>query len=168
MKKRLLSFLFVSFLFALGCSKDDPLPIEKQTKLLAGVGGQSKTWLLVGGSIVDNQGTLDLSTLIACFLDNEYIFSNTAAQAYSCTEGATKCDPADPQNIESGTWFLSIDGKSFSITVDLVGSPNSSLFSYFPFTADVQTLTDTDMTLYMEGDFGGSLVKVTLNFIKKV
>lgn len=35
----------------------------------------------------------------------------------SFDEGATKCDPSDPQT-STGTWSLSADGKTLTITVD--------------------------------------------------
>lgn len=58
-----------------------------------------------------------------CELDN--IFSFLSAGTYTVTEGPTKCDPSDPDLIDSGTWSFQNNETIFRITqfgVDVDGT----------------------------------------------
>lgn len=60
------------------------------------------------------------SSFLPCEKDNLFLFKTNGT--YDNTEGATKCDPMDPQLIDSGSWqlvnnetILNIDGDSFEV-----------------------------------------------------
>mgnify|MGYP006995651492 FL=1 len=74
---------------------------------------------------------------------------------YIVDEGAMKCEPDDPQTI-SGTWILSVDGKTITITYDgivvvltLISINDSTLVVSFPFYEDTDSPTAT-MTLTLQ------------------
>lgn len=137
-------------LFFQSCSKEeDPLPIEVQSKLLAGDKGQSKTWRLTLAEGKEGVGNYQQFNLGACFLDNTYTFSNDPIQSYLGREGPTKCDPSDPNIIERGSWLLTLDAKLVVISANEVYSDNG-LFSLFPFPAKVITLTNSELVIEMD------------------
>lgn len=68
-------------------------------------------------------------------------------------EGATKCDPNDPQTTNDGTWILSADGKS--VTIDY---PNED-----PMTIVITSINDKTLTgsYTLEEDFGSGPLTYT-------
>lgn len=72
-------------------------------------------------------------TIDACSADDCTSFKSGGT--YSLDEGATKCDPADPQTV-SGTFTLSEDGTTLTITQDGLTLP-----------AIVEELTENKMVL---------------------
>lgn len=80
--------------------------MNENKKMLVDVGIWKITKLKVGSDEVP---------LDACFLDNEFHFE--ANNEYTMNEGATKCDPADPQTM-TGEWSLTSNGSGLVITVD--------------------------------------------------
>jgi hypothetical protein len=172
-------FIMKQYLFTLllvvafiGCKKDDdpvPTAAEKQAVLLAGKSGESKTWILTGFEI-DNQDVFEG----LCEYDNEYTFFNNAGQTFEGKEGEEECidwvdlnqnDIIDEgevgtygPDIEGGIWAFTIDGKSVIISSARTES-NFAIFSFFidqgrPLPAKIITLTDTDFNLEMEVTFG--------------
>ena len=99
------SILFIVFILAVGisCNKDEstvPLPVSRaqllarswiQTDLLASLPGGSPTSVFT-------------TVLEACERDNIWNFKSDGT--YTVTEGATKCNVADPDTATSGTWQL--------------------------------------------------------------
>lgn len=61
---------------------------------------------------IDGDGTLEESAE-DCDKDDLITFSDDGT--WNSDEGATKCDPADPQT-STGTWELSSDNSTFTIT----------------------------------------------------
>jgi hypothetical protein len=82
--------LIGSFVFLSSCGGDDPKPKTK-TDLLSGV-----TWKMTRLKVGTLEGDPE-----TCLTDDTYIYQ--ADGVYKFSEGATKCDPADPSSI-NGTW----------------------------------------------------------------
>ncbi len=103
--KLLLPLAFVTVFSS--CGKDDPAP--SNTELLT-----SKTWkqtyLKTAGLTQD---------LDPCELDDRTTFSTDGIHLLD--EGATKCDPSDPQTI-SGTWSFQDDETTLRLSGDGVSS----------------------------------------------
>ncbi len=153
-----------------GCKKDeDPLPIELQSVLLAGVKGQSKSWRITkieGREATEPFGEFQLDN---CFLDNVFTFSNNAGQVYESREGLSKCDSSDPDLIERGSWFLTFDGQLVIISANEVYSDNG-LFGFFglPFPANIESLTEEEFVMDIiltEGEFGAFTYRLTFERI---
>ena len=129
------------------CKKDDPTT----TELLIDADG----WILVsmtvdppivdpitGTSITDFYAQMD-----ACDKDDITIFQDNGT--YIIDEGATKCDPNDPQT-ETGTWVLSadektitIDGESWTIESLTKNSMRVTFPFHEPYTGITYTMTAT-------------------------
>jgi len=86
--------LFV-ILISWSCKKSDPTPVGPNSDLIA------KTWKLTDLTI---NGVSSFSTIPSCTADDLFIFSKDGK--YKHDEGATKCDPTDPQIVETATWSL--------------------------------------------------------------
>lgn len=100
MKKLHTSFLFLSLtLLFTGCSKDDSddnnTPAPTRLELLASHGWRLNAFYING---------IDVTTTVfsLCELDN--IFTYDSDYTYMIDEGPTKCNPGDPQIIETGNW----------------------------------------------------------------
>jgi len=131
------------------CKKDDPTT----TELLI----DSDGWILVsmtvdppivdpisGTSITDFYAQMD-----ACDKDDITIFQDNGT--YITDEGATKCDPNDPQT-ETGTWVLSADEKTITIDGEswtIESLTKSSMRVTFPFDEPYTGITYT-MTATLE------------------
>ncbi|MAT53729.1 MAG: hypothetical protein CMN32_04565 [Saprospirales bacterium] len=131
------------------CKKDDPTT----TELLI----DSDGWILVamtvdppivdpisGTSITDFYAQMD-----ACDKDDITIFQDNGT--YITDEGATKCDPNDPQT-ETGTWALSADEKTITIDGEswtIESLTKSSMRVTFPFNEPYTGITYT-MTATLE------------------
>ncbi|MFN0215458.1 MAG: lipocalin family protein [Saprospiraceae bacterium] len=107
-----LSFLtilaFSAGIFVLAsCKKDD-----SSKDLLT---GQSCWKIVKQESRIDSSDPWTTDVTESCIADNCLSFS--ADGKTSTDEGATKCDPADPQTL-AGTYVLSEDGKTLTITQD--------------------------------------------------
>jgi len=102
----LLVFVFV------GCKKDSP---ASKTSIIA-----SKAWRVTSfkfsvGSVV----VLDyLQGMPACELDNVTKFAT--AGTYIIEEGATKCDPSDPNVYDTGNWKLESNETKFNLDGELL------------------------------------------------
>ncbi len=101
---KILMVAFMGLFILSSCSKDDESAIDHIT------GG---TWKITESrSDIDGDGDLD-DDLESCDRDDEYDFEKDGTLNFD--EGATKCDPNDPQT-EAGTWALSADEKTFTVT----------------------------------------------------
>lgn len=90
------------------CKKDEDSGVDK----IVGV------WQITSSrSDVDGDGDLD-DDLENCSRDDEFDFQKSGTLAFD--EGATKCDPTDPQT-ETGAWALSTDEKTLTLTIDGFG-----------------------------------------------
>ncbi|MBL0146169.1 MAG: hypothetical protein IPP48_10690 [Chitinophagaceae bacterium] len=93
-----LSILF-SALFITGCSKEDG--VKTKTELLTSGG-----WRLENKQVKIGAGnwTDVTSGIAACKKDDAISYSTPST--YTVTEGASKCNVADPTTVETGTWAL--------------------------------------------------------------
>ena len=96
-------------------------------------GSVEGSWIQVGATSDGVNTWNDPDEWDDCEKDDVTTFKSDGK--YEVDEGATKCDPADPQINESGTWSLSADKKTLTL-----GS----------FAFDVVTLTSTDLKVSLE------------------
>lgn len=115
MKKLFITFFAVAFI--LSCKKEDAASLSK-TELLS-----SKPWKWTEGSVspgFDFFGDGKLingeyrSKMPICFQDDIRTF--TAAGQYTNDEGATKCDPADPQIYTESKWVFGAGETTIKFT----------------------------------------------------
>jgi len=78
---------------------DDPTPNPSTTKTELLAGKTSKTWVLTGSKI-NNEDILNQT--LACVRDNNMVFRTD--KSYEWNEGATKCRTQDDQVYEKGMW----------------------------------------------------------------
>jgi hypothetical protein len=128
--------LITAFILSIGACKKDAA--KSKTELLT-----QSNWKIVkeehksgAGAWIDNTATL------ACEKDNQIVFSTTLALEFN--EGATKCNPTDPQILTTGTWsFLTNETQ---LQIALFGTTN--LFS-------LDQLDDNTMVLSRSETIGG-------------
>lgn len=152
-----------------GCGEDDPIPAVAQASLLAGGANQSKTWKLTSGSVSFNGQPSIPFALDPCFGDNLYKFSNNPSQDYEGNEGPSKCSGTDPDVIERGSWFFTVDGKMVIVSADETFSQNGLFSSLFGLTApmNVVELLDATMELEMTQIDGTDTIKYIFEFTKQ-
>ncbi|HRI79737.1 MAG TPA: hypothetical protein PLR06_09405 [Cyclobacteriaceae bacterium] len=138
-------------------------------------------WKLRELSYKIGSGATQTQTLVGCYSDNTYTFTNNAAQSYVANEGASKCNSGNPDLIEQGTWAFTIDGLSLIVGVDQTFSfnglfspeavygldSNNQPYGYpigYPYPAFVQTLTDSSLILIMTNVLGSTTYTYTLTF----
>lgn len=161
--------LFLSVLILLGsCKEDDPEPLmaEIQAVLLAGEMGSSKSWKLTSASYKEGAKPSENFDLTLCFLDNIYLFSNNADQSYRASEGATRCDSADPDVVEAGNWAFTLDGEILIVLSDELSGSDNVLFSFLTYPSEVVALTENSMLLRMSIVEPGTSYTYTLTFVK--
>jgi hypothetical protein len=140
-----------------GCKKDDDektpsTPSQSNTQKLCG-----KNWKMTAFTMSPGfMGFTDVySAMDACEKDNIFKFNTNG----SCTEdeGATKCDPSDPQT-ENGTWAWSDNETKINLLVG--GAPSA------PMNVEVNSgtmlkvnFTETDSTIGTQ--------KFTITFTKQ-
>ncbi len=143
MRNSLLTMGLIALLTFTGCQKDDPPPPTK-TELI------SRDWKVTAMTAVFPApiGTVDiLSQLDACEKDN--IIKIKADGTYTVDEGATKCDPTDPQTVETGNWAFTSNETKLTILDD---------------TWDIVSLSATSLVLKQDTPAGGGFPGGTLNF----
>jgi hypothetical protein len=133
MKKNIL-LLATVISIATGCKKDDDKP--SATTLLT-----SGAWKITAATVspaYDYNGdgikeTEFFSNWKACYRDNTYKFNAGGTGIF--TEGAIKCDPADPQtsqfnwSLKNNDKLLTIWGESYEI-VQLDGNTMKTIFKF--------------------------------------
>ena len=103
LKFGLLAVVAGSLLFS-ACKKDD----KSAAEIL-----QSGSWKLSKDEEkLSTETAWTVNTIEACSADDFTTY--TSATAYTYDEGATKCDPADPQT-SAGSYTISADGKTMSV-----------------------------------------------------
>ena len=102
-------FLLLAFA---SCKKDS----LSKTDLLTDADGWKMVSLTTDPAIVDPFTGTQITDLYAQFdaCDKDDITTFSANGTFVSDEGATKCDPSDPQTT-SGTWLLSADEKTITI-----------------------------------------------------
>ncbi|MFC5271066.1 DUF5004 domain-containing protein [Adhaeribacter terreus] len=122
--KNYLRLLTVACVFIFtACDNDDEDVNPNRTQLLT-----SGSWKITSSTVnpaldFNGDGTIetDLTQFIkACTLDDITIYRSD--KTYSEEEGATKCDPADPQVFRSGTWALGNNDTELTTTASNTSS----------------------------------------------
>ena len=130
MKKSHFFLLGFAILFA-ACGKDDDNGNGTNTEKLTD--GQWKVTASTGTfDLIGTQQTVDIYALLdACEKDNLAQFKSDGTLV--ADEGATKCDPSDPQQ-ENGTWQFNTDetrlvvaGADYSFDAEILELTNSKL-----------------------------------------
>lgn len=133
------------------CDKDDDViqtPVTraqllarswKQTDLLASVPGGSPT-------------SVFLTVMEACQRDNIWTFKSDGT--YIVTEGATKCNAADPDTATTGTWVLT--DSDTKITIDDVNEAAQ--------TFSITELTSSSLKINGNITYGGTAINGTAVF----
>ena len=101
------SILLLSSVILFSCKKDK----DSKTELLT-----SRTWHITQFQYRENTtDPWDIELVTdQCELDN--IFTFLTSGTYTYTEGPTKCDPADPDLIDTGTWMFINDESGIRLT----------------------------------------------------
>lgn len=124
------------------CKKDE----ETKTDLLTSGQWRVTALTLTPGIDLDGDGDLDpdwYSLFEACDKDDYYVFN--ANGTYESNEGATKCDPDDPQT-DSGTWSFVENETKINMDGDIatIEELTKNRFRVSMYDADVdQTLAIT-------------------------
>ena len=99
------SLLFAFVLITSGCSK------SAEDKLTG------HAWVITSLKGAQGGFTVDIFALTeACTKDDETTFNENGT--VTVDEGASKCNSTDPQTYDGGTWVLSEDEKTLSMTSD--------------------------------------------------
>lgn len=131
---RLLSIAVVAAFFALSACKDDDEPNLSRTELLT-----MKPWKITGIAIVGFGGATPPESFQA---DDTFAFNTDGTYVFN--EGATKEDPADPQEI-TGTWefaenetVLKITFSGITLSKDIKELSTSVLKVQYNFLIDIE------------------------------
>ncbi|HET9431464.1 MAG TPA: lipocalin family protein [Chitinophagaceae bacterium] len=149
MFKKILKPTALLLIFALGftsCSKDDdPAPKSKTTLLT------QKDWVMTKlEGKVNNEPYLDIfPSLDACFKDDRYVFKT--GNTFEFNEGPTKCDPADPQIYETGSWAFTNNETKITIGSDPYSIDQIDENSFIISSSEMTTV---DTTVYIKITFG--------------
>ncbi len=107
----------------LNCKKDNNNPVKSKTQLLT-----QKTWKQVKIEQKSNPSdpwTDVTAGMAACDLDNIITFNNSAL--FTETEGATKCNPADPDLVTAGSWVFQNNETVLRLTVTGSGTVDAQI-----------------------------------------
>lgn len=156
---QLLSISILAIALTMGaCKKDDD---SKSARDILIEGQWDLTAAKVNPGIEVFPGVVISDLLIdeePCDADDLTIFN--ADGTATGDEGATKCDPSDPQTYSNGTWSLSSDEKQ--LTIDFDGEE---------ITFNIASITDTQLVLTASADSVDpdypSTSTITFTFVKK-
>jgi hypothetical protein len=138
MKNYLLLLIAASAFIFTSCGDNNP-PEPTKTELIT-----NKNWKITAQSESDNGGaaTDSYTNISSCNKDDIFIFGTDGK--FTWDEGATKCDPADPQTVETGTWaFTNEEGK---IVLTFVGDTDEF---------DIVELTSSRLVIKESSSFQG-------------
>lgn len=134
-----------------GCSeKIEPKPIT-YSQLLTGT--EKKAWRMVSVIINDagqSSGVIPVSDLniLPCIADDLCTFYANPEHTFEASEGATKCDPKDPDIYVTDTWSLVNANATLEFFLPVLGGK-------YPWT--IKNLTDKVLTVeYYFGDINAS------------
>ena len=128
MKNYLLLLAVAATVSFTSCSKDDDdaTPAKSKTEYLTASGWKVTSVTVDPAIDFDGDGTKETDLLPfsqACNLDDLTVFKTD--QTYTEEEGATKCDPNDPQVYTTGTWAFSNNENTITLTETGSTTPNS-------------------------------------------
>ena len=145
MKNLLLLTLAIVSLFSFSSCKKEETKTKTKTDILT-----QKPWVVT--KFEEKAGTApwedDFPNFDACNKDDQYVFRTN--NTYEFNEGATKCDPTDPQIFGAGNWsfknnetILSFDGEDFNL----------------------DQLNENSMIISLQESIGGTIYQVRISFI---
>jgi len=152
-KKITLATLVVG-LIMVSCTKKSnsptPTPTETKTQLLTG-----KNWKMTAatfnpgydngtGTLITDEYAFEMANGGECYLDNISNFNTDGT--YTENEGATLCDPQDPQLVDTGIW--SFQNSETTLIKDGIAKT-------------IVTLNSTTLKLKSLGDFDGDGIDET-------
>ncbi|MDB5243496.1 MAG: hypothetical protein JWP57_4121 [Spirosoma sp.] len=146
----LLILVLFSGLFANCSEKFEPKPVT-YSQLLTGT--EKKTWRLVSLQVFDNGQTggvipITQSGLDACEYDDLYTFYANDEHKFEVSEGASKCNAADPDVFVTDTWTLINADASLEFIFPILGGK-------YPWT--IKNLTTSVLTMeYYFSDINAS------------
>ncbi|MEI9918590.1 MAG: DUF5004 domain-containing protein [Bacteroidota bacterium] len=144
MKKVCFLLLFVVVMIA--CSKDDDAKVNVSAVLTSKTNGWVFTSILVGSA--------DLFQYYEdCDKDDATIFASAGTYTVSNT---VKCDDSESAISDSGTWSLSSDQKTLTITDDAG-----------PETLTILEVDDSHLKATLSGDIDGTAVTATVTLVPK-
>ena len=111
--KKIISLAFITMIALSACKKEDTKPVTKSNFLTSG------TWI-VTDVVSDDDGdgtyeTHDFPDFDPCYADNIYTFHSDGK--WEMNEGASKCDPGDPQS-DIALWQLINNEKDIILGTD--------------------------------------------------
>jgi triacylglycerol esterase/lipase EstA (alpha/beta hydrolase family) len=136
--KKIILFAFAAMAALSSCTKDDAA--ADNTALLT-----TGKWKITAETTA---GVNTFTTKPACEKDNTFAFATDGKVAFD--EGATKCDPTDPQT-STGTWAFSGTEKKKVILTE----------SGFAITCDITELTATSLKWSYTNPFDNKIVAQT-------
>ncbi len=141
-------FLIVLVTVAFSCKKSNSTPSKSKTELLTQAAWKYQS----SGYDGDKNGTIDApDSPDACETDNVYTFQTNGNGVMD--EGATICTNGDPQT-QAFTWSFGTGETAITIT----GGTGNSLDG----TANIQTLNDTNLTVYQDVNVLGTVVRYVI------
>lgn len=141
MRIPLLSIALLTVITFSACKKDPPAP-PTNTELI------SRNWKITAmtGTFPPLPAVDLYAQLQACEKDN--IIKVQSNGTYTLDEGATKCNPTDPQIVETGNWSFASNETKLTIMGE---------------TFDIVSLSATTLTLKQDVAAGGGLPAGTVN-----
>lgn len=162
MKKLLIAAFALTVAFS-ACKddKDDATPAASGQTGSAALTG--KDWrmtantMTISGTGTPLDGTTDnYAEMEACEKDNLTRFNDDKTMVEK--EGATKCDPGDPDTVSQGTWELMNNNTKLKITPSAAGSD--------PQIYDIITLNETTLSGSMTSSSNGATMVLKVTFTK--
>ena len=141
------------------CKKDDPAPVKTTKDYLTAHNWKMTAQVIDPGVNINGTIITDIFVFVPdCTKDDLTKFESNGS--ITDDEGATKCDPTDPQTTTDGKWVLSSDKKTMTITY-----PNED-----PTSIEILTINDTTFKgkFTTVEDFGSGLITyvITVTFKK--
>ena len=131
---------------AIACKKDSLTPAQMLTR----------NWIQTDITLTANGATQSIfAQQSVCDVDDIYAFAATGT--LTITEGATKCDPADPDVKGTGNWALESNNTRLAISDNLNGTQ----------TFTVEKLTASELVISDTATISGLQTKGTIYFRAK-
>lgn len=155
-KLYLLPIIALVFSFAfISCGDDDDGDPAKSTTEYLTSGTWNVTAMSINPGINFGSGTITdfYAFMDACEKDDLITFNSNGT--ITDDEGATKCDPSDPQTSNDGTWTF--DAATSKLTISY---PNED-----PITLTISSINDSNMngSYTVEEDFGAGMQTYTFS-----
>ena len=148
MRNYLLMLMAASAFIFTSCNNDEDEPKPTRTELLT-----NKNWKISAQSETSNGSapTDTYANISSCNKDDLFIFGTDGK--FTWDEGATKCDPSDPQTVETGTWAFT--NEESKIVLTFVGDTDEF---------EVQELTATQLVIKETSTFQGVTTITTTTY----